>query len=63
MGDTYDVGNIAGSNSMNSREREFFSKYGNALEQQADLIAQQHGLEEEGQEKTLDVLLREGSVK
>lgn len=59
MGDTYDVGNIAGSNSMNSREREFFSKYGNALEQQADLIAQQHGLEEEGQEKTLDVLLRE----
>lgn len=59
MGDQYDVGNIAGSDSMNSKEREFFARYGNALEQQADLIAQQHGLEGEEQEKTLDVLLRD----
>ncbi|MDE7044045.1 MAG: hypothetical protein K2O97_03335, partial [Acetatifactor sp.] len=56
---TYDVSNITGSDSMNSKERGFFERYGNALEQQADLIAQQHGLEGEEQEKTLNVLLRD----
>lgn len=59
MSDTYDVSNIVGSDSMNGKERGFFERYGNALEQQADLIAQQHGLEGEEQEKTLNVLLRD----
>ena len=59
MSNTYDVGNIVGSDSMNSKEREFFGRYGNALEQQADLIARQHGLEAEEQEKTLGALLRD----
>lgn len=59
MGEKYDVDNIVGSDSMNSRERTFFERYGDAVEQQADLIAQQNRLEGERQEKTLDVLLRD----
>jgi len=59
MGDKYDVNTITGSSSMSSREREFFEAYGDALEQQAALIAKLHWLEGEKQEKELGVLLRD----
>jgi len=58
MSDMYDVDKIVGSDSMTNKEREFFERYGSALERQADLIAEQHGLEGEEHEITLNELLR-----
>ena len=59
----YDIRNIVGYELMSEAEKDFFRGYGYSIEQQANLIAQQHGLESKEHEQELSKLLRDLEAK
>ncbi len=57
--DNYDITKIYGYQFMDEEEKTFFENYGEALEQQAELIAEQHEIDIEEMEKEYDEILQD----